>query len=284
MLLVTGATGKLGHHVLTQLRAQAPHLPVCALVRDVARAKTLAQIGVELRVGDYNAPAQLQQAMAGVSRLLLISSSDMGHRQAQHKAAIEAAKAAGVQHLVYTSLLHADSSALTVLAADHTQTETAIRNAQIPHTFLRNGWYLENYTENLAPALQHGAILGCAGAARICAAARADYAAAAVAVLTQDGHVGKTYELAGDASFTMDELAQTVSRASGRPVAYQNLTEAEYEKTLQSFGLPSAVAHMLADSDTGAARGGLYDAGRALSKLIGRPTTPLDVAVAQALR
>lgn len=283
MIAVTGATGHLGRLVIEQLLQRVPPGQLVAAVRTPDKARDLAARGVQVRRADYDAPETLAAAFQGVDQLLLVSSSELGKRATQHQAAIAAAAKAGVRRIVYTSLLHADTAGIS-LAPEHLATEAALRASGIPWVILRNGWYLENHTENLGPALQHGAILGAAQQGRIAAAARADYAAAAVAVLTTPGHDGKTYELAGDQAFTMAELAAEVARQSGKPVAYADLPPANYAEALAGFGLPRPIADMLADADAGIARGVLDDRGGALGKLIGRPTTTLAQAVAAALK
>jgi NAD(P)H dehydrogenase (quinone) len=283
MIVVTGATGKLGHHVVEQLLAKLPARELAAAVRSPEKAKDLAARGVEVRRADYGKPETLAEALKGADKLLLISSSEVGQRAAQHAAVIDAAKKAGVKLVVYTSILRAPTSKLG-LAAEHKATEEAIRASGLPHVFLRNGWYLENYTENLAPALQHGALAGCAGTGRIAAAARADYAAAAVAVLSGAGPFKEAYELGGDAPFTMAELAAEVSKQVGKPIAYAELPPQQYRELLLSAGLPPPYAELLVDSDLGIAKGELDDRTGDLKKLIGRPTTTVAAAVAAATR
>ncbi len=282
MIVVTAATGKLGRHVVEELLKKVPPRELAVVVRTPGKAADLAARGVQVREGDYARPETLLPALAGAEKVLLISSSEVGKRTAQHAAVIDAAKRARPRLLAYTSLLHADTSRMG-LAVEHRATEAALRASGLPIVILRNGWYLENYTENLAPALQHGAILGSAGSGRVAAASRADYAAAAAAVLTGAGHEGRTYELAGDVAFTMAELAAEVARQAGKPIAYRDLPEAEYSAALVGAGLPKPVADLLADSDRGIARGELEDSSGDLRRLIGRPTTPLASAIAAAL-
>lgn len=274
MIAITGATGQLGRLVIQELlKTQAP-ASLVALVRTPAKAADIAALGVQVRQADYSQPATLTAALQGVTRLLLISSSEVGQRTAQHAAVINAAKAAGVGLLAYTSLLHADTSPLG-LAAEHQATEALLAASGAPHVLLRNGWYTENYLASLPAALAHGVVLGSAGDGRIASAARADYAAAAAAVLTRDGQAGKVYELAGDTSYTLAEFAAELSRQTGRAIPYQNLPEAEYQAILLGAGLPEGLAALLADSDTGVSKGGLFDGSKQLSALIGRPSTPL---------
>ena len=277
---VTGATGQLGRLVIQDLKARVPAGDIVAIVRSAAKA---AELGVAVHEADYDRPETLGPALAGVDTLLLISGSEIGKRAAQHHNVIEAAKRAGVQRIVYTSLLHADTSPLS-LANEHLATEAELKASGIPHTILRNGWYTENYTGSIPGALAGGAFLGSAGEGRISSAARADYAEAAVAALTGTGHVGKTYELAGDEAWTLSDLASEISRQTGKTIPYKNLPEAEYAAVLKSFGLPEGLAEAIAGWDTAAVQGALFDDSRQLSKLIGRPTTPLSATVTDALK
>lgn len=282
MIVITGATGQLGRLVIAELLKSVPAAQLVAVVRTPAKAADLAALGVTVRRADYSEPASLAAAFQGASKVLLISSSEVGQRLPQHRAVIDAAAAAGVGLLAYTSLLRADSSPLA-LAGEHRQTEALLAASGLPHVVLRNGWYTENYLAAMPAALQHGVLLGSAGAGRIASAARADYAAAAAAVLSSDGHAGKVYELAGDDAYTLDQLAADISRQSGQPLRYQDLPQADYEAALLQAGLPAGLASLLADSDAAAARGGLDSDRHDLSELIGRPTTPLATLVQAAL-
>ncbi len=288
-ILVTGATGQLGALVIDELLKTTPASDIAGLVRPAkdgapSKADRLESRGVQARAGDYADPASLRPALQGIERLLFISSSEMDGRVAQHRNVVEAAMAAGVGLVAYTSVLHADRSPLG-LAEDHRQTEALLAASGVPAVLLRNGWYTENYMASLPAALAHDAVLGAAGEGRIASAARADYAAAAAAVLTSpEDQGGRTYELAGDAGYTLAELAAELSRQVGRPIVYKDLPQVEFEKVLLGAGLPPFLAALLADSDAGAARGALFDDGSDLRRLIGRPTTPLAASVAEALK
>ena len=277
-IAVTGATGQLGRLAITALKARGA-API-ALARDPAKA---ADLGVEARAFDYTKPETLAPALAGVETLVLISSSDFNDRAGQHKAAITAAKAAGVGRIVYTSILKGDASPM-ILAQDHIATEVALQASGLPVTLLRNGWYTENYTGALGAAIQHGAIIGAAGEGKVASAARADYAEAIAVTALGADHAGKTYELAGDSAHSGVDLAAAVARASGKPVAYVNLPQAEYAKALEGFGLPAGFAAVLADSDAQSGHGALFDDSHTLSRLIGRPTTPMVETVAAAVK
>lgn len=282
MIVITGATGQLGRLVINSLLKKAPATDLVAAVRNVEKAKDLAALGIQVRQADYSQPDSWNAALQGADKVLLISSSEIGQRTGQHRAVIDAARRAGVKLLAYTSVLHADTSPLG-LAGEHRETEAAIRASGLPFVLLRNGWYTENYAMGIPNALSLGAVYGCAGDGRISSAARADYAEAAAVILTSDNQAGKAYELAGDASYTLGEFSAEISRQSGKTINYVNLPEAEYRKALLGAGLPESLAELLANSDTGVSRGALFDDGKQLSKLIGRPTSALETAVGAAL-
>lgn len=282
MIAVTGATGHLGRLVVEGLLAKVPARDVVALVRTPAKASDLAAKGVQVRAADYGQPTTLVPALQGVDSLMFISGSEVGQRVAQHQALIDAAKSAGVKLITYTSILHGDRSKL-LLAQEHVATERALAAAGVPFTLLRNGWYFENYTAQLGSALERG-FAGCAGTGRIAAAARADFAAAAVAVLTTPAQAGKIYELAGDHPFTMAELAGEVTKQAGKPVGYADMPPEQFRSVLLGAGLPPAFADILVDADINISRGELDDQSGDLRRLIGRPTTTLSAAVAAALK
>lgn len=282
MIIVTAASGQLGRLVITELLKRVPAERIVAAVRDPGKVADLADQGVLVRHADYNDPASLDQAFEGATKVLLISSNELGSRVPQHRNVIDAAARANVGLLAYTSVLHADTSTLA-LAPEHRATEDAVRAAGVPYTLLRNGWYVENYTGTLGGAIAHGALAGGAGEGRIAAAARADYAEAAAVVLTSAGPVEQIYELAGDTAFTLAELAAEVSRQGGKDIPYHNLSQQDYLGMLLQIGLPAPLAELIADSDAQAAQGALFDDGKVLSQLIGRPTIALAAAVKAAL-
>lgn len=283
MIVVTGATGQLGRLVIEQLLEKVPATQVVAAVRSPEKAADLKALGVQVRQADYNQPASLDSALAGAQKVLLVSSNEIGQRFAQHQAVIDASKRAGVRLLAYTSLLRADSTPLG-LGGEHRETEDYLRASSVPFVVLRNGWYTENYAGGVANALQLGSLYGAAGEGRISSASRADYAAAAVAVLTSNqAQDGKVYELGGDTSYNLSEFATEASRLSGKPLPYVNLSQSDYQGALLQAGLPQIYADLLSDSDAGAAQGGLFEDGQALSRLIGRPTTPWQQTLAATL-
>lgn len=283
MIAITGATGQLGRLALARILATTPAARVVAAVRQPDKATDLAARGVQVRRADYNDPASLSQALAGVERLLLISSSEVGRRTAQHRNIIEAAQRQQVKLIVYTSLLHADTSPLD-LAAEHLETEALLKASGIPYVILRNGWYAENHTVSIPVALAQGAVYGSAGDGRISWATREDYAEAAAKVVTAPIGASRTYELAGDTGHTLAELAAEVSRQSGKAIPYRDIPVAAFTGALRQAGLPEWLATGFPSWDAAAARGALYDDGRQLSQLIGRATTPLAAAVGAALK
>ena len=281
-IAVTGATGPFGRHAIDVLLARGiPADQIVAIVRDPAKLGDLRERDVTVRRGDYSDPATLPTALAGVDRLLFVSGSEVGQRIAQHQAVVDAAREAGVSLVVYTSSPKADTSDM-VLAEEHRVTEAALIASGLPYVFLRNGWYVENYTRQLPVILEHG-LIGAAGDGRISAAARGDLAeAAAVVVASDDGHQNRVYELGGP-GFTLAELAAEIGRQSGRDVGYTNLSEDAYAKALVDAGVPPEAAAVYADSDRAAAKGALYIEGDDLERLLGRPATPWPEVIRAAL-
>ncbi len=283
-LVITGATGHLGRLVVEQLLdAGVPAAEIVATGRAVEKIKDLADRGVQTRAVDYGDAMALGAALDGADRVLLVSLAEPGNREALHGNVIEAAREAGAGLIAYTSIINAGT--LTIrLAEDHQATERLLRDSGLPYVVLRNGWYYENYTSRLPSYLAAGAVPGSAGNGRISAASRADYAAAAVRVLTSDGHAGRAYELGGDDPFTLAQLAAEISAQSGQPVRHADLPEAEYAAMLAAHGVPRLMADVVAETDSAAARGALYTGSGDLARLIGRPATTLSTAVGAGLR
>lgn len=281
-IVVTGATGQLGRHVIQALlERNVPAADIVAAGRSIDKLADFAAQGVAVRAIDYSDAASVAAALKGARRVLLISGSEVGQRVEQHRTVIEAVKAEGVELLAYTSIANADTTGMK-LAGEHKATEAILRESGVPFVLLRNGWYLENYTEQLPGTLAQGALAGSAGDGKVSGAARADYAHAAAAVLVADGQAGKVYELGGDEAFTMADLAAEISAATGKDITYNNLPAADYAGLLTSVGVPEAFAEILADSDLGIARGDLLVSTGDLQRLIGRTTTSLAEAVRSA--
>ncbi|WP_030860834.1 NAD(P)H-binding protein [Streptomyces sp. NRRL S-37] len=281
-IVITGATGHLGRHVVDQLLEKVPAEQVTAVVRSAEKASDLAGRGVRIAVADYNAPETFDGLFTADDKVLLISGNEFDKgRVGQHRVVIDAAKAAGVALLAYTS---APGSLTAALADDHRGTEEALLGSGVPYVLLRNGWYHENYTENLAPVLAHNAVVAAAGAGRVSSASRADYAAAAVAVLTGEGHENTTYELGGDEAWSFAEYAAELSRQTGKEIAYNPVTPEALTGILAGAGVPEPMAAVLAGVDVSIEKGELVVDSGDLSRLAGRPTTPLAEAVAAALK
>jgi NAD(P)H dehydrogenase (quinone) len=281
-VVITGATGHLGRLVVESLLERGlPADQIVATGRRTEKLADLADRGVVVRRADYTDSGSLKEAFQGADKVLLVSSSEVGQRYAQHVNAVDAARAAGVGLIAYTSITRADTSGMA-LAAEHKATEEYIRESGVPHVLLRNNWYLENYTDQLPVVLQHQALLGSAGEGRVSAASRADLAAAAATVLATEGHQGQVYELAGGA-FTLPEAAAVISEVSGQQVGYVDLPAEKYTELLVGAGVPQPFAEVLADSDLGIGRGDLDEPSDDLSRLIGRPATSLREAVTAAL-
>ena len=277
-IAITGASGQLGRLAIAHLKTLTDPAGIVALARDPAK---VADLGVDARAFDYTRPEAMGPALEGVQTLVLISSSDFTDRVGQHRAALEAAQAAGVGRIVYTSILKAESSPM-LIAADHRETEAIIAASGLPAAILRNGWYTENWTANLGGALAAGALIGAAGAARFTPAVRRDYAEALAIVAADAGRVG-VLELAGEEGFTLADLAAEVSRQTGKALPYNDLPPEVYQGLLESFGLPAGFAAVLVDVDMKAAGGWLADDSGTLARLLGRPTVRLAEAVAAAL-
>jgi NAD(P)H dehydrogenase (quinone) len=283
-VVITGATGHLGRLVIEHLLGQGvPARDIVAAGRATTKIKDLADRGVTVRVIDYDDPATLRDTFQRADNVLLISGSEVGQRARQHRNAIDAASEAGVALVAYTSIANAAAATMR-LAEEHQATETALRASGLPYALLRNSWYTENYTDQLPAILQHGAVTGSAGQGRVSAATRADYAAAAAAVLTSDDpRPGRVYELGGDQAFTLAELAAEISARTGRDIPYRDLAAEQYQHVLTDAGLPEAAAAIVADADRGLARGELFVDSTDMRQLIGRPTTTLRQAITAAL-
>ena len=282
-VLVTGATGQLGSRIVQQLLRRLPAASIVASGRKADKAQALVASGVEFRNLDYDAPASVDAAMAGVTRVVLVSGTDVGRRVPQHKAVIDAAARAGVKLLGYTSILRATESPL-LLAQDHRGTEEALAASKVPFILLRHGWYTENSTNSAKLAIQFGVVQTCAGDGRFSTASRDDYAEADATLILRDGHApGQRYELAGSTSFTRQEYADLLARKAGKRVACVQLSQEDYKAALVKAGLPDPVANIISNSDAGAAKGWLFDDSRTLEKTIGRPTVTLEQSLDAAL-
>lgn len=272
-IAVTGATGHLGGLVVESLLERGVAASnLVAIVRNEQKAADLTAKGIALGVAAYEDEAALTTALEGVDRLVLVSGSEVGQRLAQHTNIINAAKAAGVKFIAYTSLLNLDTSELG-LAPEHAGTEKLLAESGIDHAVLRNGWYWENYASALDSGKAAGKFFGAAGDAKVSGAARRDYAEAAAIVVTSDNQAGKVYELAGSPALTYQEIADAAAKVIGKEVTYVDQSVDEYTATLEGFGMPAEMAAVFAGMDPIIAKGALYSESTDLQDLIGRPST-----------
>jgi NAD(P)H dehydrogenase (quinone) len=283
-IVITGATGRLGRIVISELLADGvPADEITAVVRDKEKAAGLE--GVRLHQGDYDQPETFAGLFGPEDRVLLISGADVGRRTPQHAVVIDAARAAGVAQLAYTGVFGGPKADF-LLASDHRETEQLILDSGLPYTFLRNNWYSDgpSYTGDLAGVVERGAITtSVAPGSRVATAPRADYAAAAAVVLRTDGHRNTAYELSGDVAWTMEEFAEEVSRQTGKKIVHTSLSPAEHKAVLTGAGVPEPFADILVDVDAAISRGLLAGTPGDLSRLIGRPTTPIADSITAAL-
>lgn len=290
VVAVTGVTGHLGGLILNGLKQKVSASQLVGLVRDTNKTSK-DKLGAEVRPFDYNKEEQLAESLKGVQVLVLVSSSEFGKRVAQHTAVIQAAKKAGVQHVIYTSLLYATTTLLAGLASDHVATEKLLAESGLQYTVLRNGWYYENITASIGGVLASNSVFGSAADGIFSSASRKDYADAATQVVVdllakKDAHNGKIYELAGEHGFTLAQYAAEIAKQTQKDIKFVNLPEADYAAALAKFGLPEVVAQLIAHSDVQASKGALQvkEADRkVLASLIGRSTTTLAEAVQQGL-
>ncbi|SDK48805.1 SDR family oxidoreductase [Nonomuraea jiangxiensis] len=286
-IVITAATGRFGRIVIADLLAAGvPADEITAVARAEDKAADLVAKGVRLHLGDYDRPETFAGAFRPGDRVLLIPGIELGRRVAQHEGVIDAARKADVAQLAYVGVFGGPEADF-LIAADHRGTEELILDSGLPHTFLRNNWYSEAYAGDLsdfAGTLERGAIVtNVAAGSRIATAPRRDYAAAAAVVMSQDGHLNRAYELSGDTAWTFDEFAAEVSRQSGKKVVHTSVTTAERRALLTASGLPGAYADALVDVDEAISRGALAGTPGELSRLIGRPTTPIAATIATAL-
>ena len=272
-ILVTGANGHLGRLVIDTLLDKGA--TVIAASRDPSKLADLTARGVETRHADFDDRASLEAAFAGVDRVLIISTDSLGsgQRLQQHLAAVAAAQAAGVGHIVYTSMPNPEGSAVT-FAGDHLGTENAVKATGIPYTILRNAWYQENLFMSLPSALASGQWYSANGDGKIGHVARADCARAAAAVLF-DPPVNQTLTLTGPQTFTTAEVADLVSEVTGKPIQVIGVSDEQLAGGLKHAGLPDALIPMLVSFDTNTRQGGFDIVTDAVEKLTGRAPVTL---------
>jgi NAD(P)H dehydrogenase (quinone) len=278
-IVVTGASGHLGRLVVERLldRGVDP-AGIVATGRSTDKLGELAERGVRTERLDFDDVPETVPWLAAGDVLLLVSGSEVGKRVPQHQAVVDLAARSGVRRIAYTSAPAADDTTLA-LAPEHAATEGLIRASGLPFTFLRNGWYTENYEQAFAQARETGVVASSAGDGRVASAPRSDFADAAAVVLASEGHDNAVYELSGDVAWSFDELAATFADVLGREVTHQRLTPDEHRALLVSFGLDEGTAGFVVALDQNIADGLLAVTTGDLARLIGRPTEPLAETV-----
>jgi NAD(P)H dehydrogenase (quinone) len=274
-LLVTGAAGKLGQSVIAHLLGtqKIPAARIVAATRDPGKLASLAAKGVGVRKADFDDSASLGAALAGVDRMLLISTDALdrpGRRLAQHQAAIAAAKKAGVKHVVYTSMPNPDGSLVT-FAPDHLGTEQALAASGLGWTILRNSWYMENLLMSLPGALAAGKWLTSTGNGKIAHVSRDDCARAAAAALASDSTANACYDITGPQKLTTAEIAALASEVFAKPLEVVQITDEEISENLQAHGVPAVFVPTLVSFEANT-RAGKFDVlSNAVEKLTGKP-------------
>jgi NAD(P)H dehydrogenase (quinone) len=274
-IVVPATSGHLGRLIVTDLLARdVPAGDIVAGARKPETIADLADAGVRTTRIDYDDPASVEAAIAPGDTFVLISGAFTPDRTRQHTDAINAAARAGAGHLLYIGALRAAESS-SALANSHAPTEVAVRDSGLPFTLLRNGWYTENYGRELPAVRESGVLVASVGDARVASATRLDFAQAVGAVLTTEGHVGKTYELSGDVAWTYADLAAAFSEVLGREVVYRPVSSAEHLEILTGAGVPEQFATLIVGVDAGIGEGAFAYQNGDLARLLGRPTTSL---------
>jgi NAD(P)H dehydrogenase (quinone) len=269
--LVTGAGGHLGRLAVESLLAAKPG-KVIAASRDPAKLADLAAKGAETRRADFDDAASLDQAFAGVDRLLIISTDSLGVpgvRQRQHRSAIDAAARAGVGHVVYTSMPNPEPGSLIPFAPDHYESELALAKSGLAHTILRVSWYVENLLLSLPQMLASGKWYSSAGEGRIAHVARGDVAATAAAALRSAP--GGRFDVTGPVLRTTKEIAAIVTEVFAKPVEVVAVSDAQLAAGLAAAHLPPPLVELLVAFDANTRAGGLDVRSDAVQKLTGKP-------------
>jgi NAD(P)H dehydrogenase (quinone) len=269
MIAITGASGALGSRVAARLAERG--VPLRLVVRDPARAPRLegAEVAVAAGYGDGEA---MRRALQGASTMLFVSAGEAEHRVPLHTTAVDAAVAAGVERIVYTSFVGAAPDCTFTFARDHFHTEEHIRGTGVGHTFLRDSIYLD-YVPLFA--LPEGVIRGPAADGRFAAVARDDVADVAAAVLTDEGHDGETYDVTGPEAFTMAEAAAEISRATGGPVAFEDETLEQARASRAPSGAPGWEIEGWVTTYAAIAAGELDVVSDTVERIAGHPPTGL---------
>jgi len=278
---ITGASGQLGRRVVELLAAHVEPSRVLALTRSPEKLADLAARGVEVAFGDFAKPEELAQTLAGVDRLLIISTDDInGNRAALHANALKAAAEAGVSDIAYTSATAPHASSLGFIR-EHGVTEDLIRESGIPYTFLRNSFYADMLLDTAPQWGSTGEIHGVAAEGNINRVTREDCARAAVAVLTTEGHRNAIYDITGPGAMNGYELAEAVSAAAGSPVRYVSISADTMRQYLIGAGFPDPIAGLFVEIDQAIAAGEFDISSTAVRDLTGQEPTSVPDLLAQ---
>lgn len=284
MILVTCATGHLGKATIDFLLKKVPAGSVAALVRDLSKAEELKSQGITLRMGDYSDPASLASAFRGVETLLLISSGTLEGRVQQHINAIDAAKANGVQHIIYTSVLRSNPDTKFTVGVDHYHTEEYLKKSGIAYTFFRNTFYTEVLPMFLGDALASGNWYYAAGQAKANFASRTDMAEGLANVLAEPGkHVNKTYEITGSKAYSFSEIAAVAGGLAGKPVNYIPVSLDDLKEGMKKAGVPEMYIPMMVSVADMFSAGEMDVTDPALEQLLGRKPEEIGAALGKVL-
>ena len=275
MILVTGATGGLGHETIDSLLTTTPATEIAALVRDASKATDLVQRGVDVRQADYFDYPALVKAFQGVDKVLLVSTVAFTDRVSQHRNAIDAAKEAGVKHLFYTSIQRSSNFVLEEVTESDLATEAYLKASGLVYTILKNGYYFEGLGYLIGSEIPDAEIRFPAAEGQIAFVKRTELAAATAALLTSEGHDNQEYILTGSEAYSFDDIAQELSELAGRPITYHSSELAPYIAQKVAVGFPEPVANFFAQWGAATAHGMLAGTDDTVERLLVRKPTSL---------
>lgn len=275
MILVTGATGGLGHETIDALLKAIPATEIAGLVRDANKATDLAQQGVDVRQADYFDYPALVRACRGIKKVLLVSAVAFTDRLSQHRNVIDAAKEAGVKHLFYTSIQRSSDYVMPQVMESDLATEAYLKASGLTYTILHNNYYFEGLGYLIGNEVPEAEIRVPAGEGKIAFVQRTDLAAATAALLTSEGHDNREYTLSGSEAYSLHDVARELAALAGHPITYQSSEPAPYIAQKEAAGFPDFVATFFAQWADAAKHGMLAEAHDTVERLLGHPPTSL---------